>query len=517
MHTMKKLLALLLALCTVASFAACVGDVNTDPLDEPPANIGQKDEVSEEDKAPEESVPEGVTAKPKNINVFNNSSKTVVISGTCEENALVTAEGVGISTVQVNAKGNVFAIEVDLGDNVAVPVKLTAENKEEGKEKSDIVYVEVEDAQGEQGNLVTPVLLADRFVMFSENSLKVLNDTSVSYTDAETLTKSISSINLGDGDTELIYVLAPSRAKVLADKLPEDIKNSISTVSLYDQTVKALSDGGVQVIDLSEAFAAADKYPLFYDTHSGWTDYAAYIAYTEIMGYIDDKFPDAAARGEDEFDVNTVEDAYLGDLAYNLGMDIKLYCETVYDFVPKFDLGIGKEYAVNTQTPPVVEESVETSEELSGDDASADIEEEPEEEPEESVELDEDFLDTFSLIEDVRINVGDKDYRFYNQQFHGEYYDENEGEKPVLNDSEFCFGTNRLDEYLPSALIYRSSETAPIIPMLAERFRNSVFKAAGSYSVAATSAKEYAGTPENSNVDYIIVIVTEEELEKLYS
>lgn len=504
MRTMRKILALLLALFMAASFAACVGDVDTDPLDESVIDLNKSDVESEDVSVKDPEPAEGQTAMPVVKSVFNNSATSVVISGTCEENAVITSTGVGLSTTEVNAKGTDYVIEIDLGINATATVRLTA--TAEGKTESDIREVRVEDAQGLQGNLVAPVVLADKFVFFSEESLGVLSNQSVSYTKTDALITQIKGINTGDGDTELIYVLAPSRAKVLADKLPAELQEEISTVSLYKQTVKALSDAGVTVIDLEEAFAEADDYPLFYDTHGGWSDYAAFIAYTEIMNYISEKFPDAAPHGMDQFDVNTVEDALLGDLAYNYGLDINLFNETVYDFVPKFDLDMGKEYAVNTQKAP-------------GEDSELVDEESSAEELEEEVssELDSEFLEKFSLISDIKVNLYDNDFRFYNSEFADEYYDENDVVVPTTNDSELCFATNREELYLPSALIYRASDTAPIIPMLAERFRNSMFYRANSYSVNGTYASSLAGTPDNSNVDYIIVLLTEEEIASIYA
>lgn len=516
MHTLRKILALLLVICTTLSFASCVGEAG-DPLDDASANLGGDSSVEDsKDDSSEEVTPEGQTAKPVVTSVVNKNVNTVIVCGTCEEGALITASGFGLeSTVSVNAKGNIFALPLTL-DNNDVTIELTA--TVEGKTESAAVKQALSKAQGEAGLLAHPIVVSDRFVLFDENALKVLDNNSVNFDTATKLTDSIKSLNVGSGDTEVIYVLAPSREAMMEEALPEGYE--VQDVTLLKQTVKAIYDvkkDNIHVIDLSEAFKNAKDYPLFYDTYSGWTDYAAYVAYKEIMSYIAEKFPDAAPRDMEEFDVETVE-AYLGDLAGYLGLDREAFTETVYDFVPKFDLDIGKEYAVNTQTPPAsLESSEEVSEESSEEASSAESSEE-EAESEESVveEPDEEFLATFSLISDVKLTIGEKDYRFYNTEFKDEFYTEDESYNPLLCNSEFAFGTNRTDLYLPSALIYRSNNTAPIVPMLAERFRNSVFNASGSFSVQGTKAKDYAGTPGNTNVDYIIILITEEDLAQLY-
>ncbi len=549
MHTTRKILALLLVLCTALSFAACVGEAG-DPLDDISHDklggdqSGDASDETTEDVSGDESddvTPDGQTAKPVITAVINKDVDTVIVCGTCEENARISASGFGLeNSASVNAKGTSFALSLELVNSSAT-IEISA--VAEGKEESASVKQVVSKIQGEAGLLTHPIVVSDRFVLFDENALALLSDTSVNLGKQEALTTSIKGLNLGSGDTEIIYVLAPSRESMMADALPEGYEYDNK---LLEQTIKAIHDvdkDNVHFIDLGEAFANAKDYPLFYDTYSGWTDYAAYIAYYEIMSYIAEKFPDAAPRGLEDFDVNEVE-AYLGDLAGYLGIDREMFTETVYDFVPKFDLDIGKEYAVNTQTPPVVEESeynddeelysgfseeveesVEvTEEEISSEEETSDAssEEEPEQEPENSEEseepeeIDEEFLKTFSLISDIKLTIGEKDYRFYNTEFKDEFYTTDTDYNPVLSDSEFAFGTNRKDLYLPSALIYRSDNTTPIVPMLAERFRNSVFNASGTFSIQGTKAKDYAGTPGNTNVDYVIVILTEEDLAQLY-
>jgi len=534
MHTTRKILALLLVLCTALSFAACVGEAG-DPLDDiSNGKLGATDANETSDDVSGESkdeTPEGKTAVPVITAVVNKDADTVILCGTCEENAAVSASGFGLkSAVSVNAKGTSFAMALDLV-NATATVELSA--TVDGKEESASVKQAISKMEGEAGLLAHPIVVSDRFVLFDEKALALLEDSSNNK--GGDLTTSISGLNLGSGDTEIIYVIAPSRESMMADKLPEGY---VYENKLFDQTIKAIYDvkkDNVSFIDLREAFANAKDYPLFYDTYSGWTDYAAYIAYFEIMSYIAEKFPDAAPRNLDEFDIKEV-DAYLGDLAGYLGLDREMFTEKVYDFVPKFNLDIGKEYAVNTQKAPVTEESEDNREEelysgfseeiedvvisedvvVESSEEASSSEEDGEEESEEPEEVDEEFLETFSLISDIKLTIGEKDYRFYNTEFKDEFYTTDTEYNPVLSDSEFAFGTNRTDLYLPSALIYRSNNTAPIVPMLAERFRNSVFNASGVFSIQGTKAKDYAGTPGNTNVDYVIVIITEEDLAQLY-
>ena len=60
----------------------------------------------------------------------------------------------------------------------------------------------------------------------------------------------------------------------------------------------------------------------------------------------------------------------------------------------------------------------------------------------------------------------------------------------------------------------RDEATFGAVDMLAERFNNCLFEAAGAFNVNASKASDYAAEGKN-NVDYIIVMVSEENLPTL--
>ncbi len=521
MRTTKRIIALLLCLFTVASLAACVSQSTTDFLDKVPEFSTDVESEVESVADPEPS--EGQTRMPVVNSVFNTSAHTVAISGTCESGATVKATLATGGSSTVTAKGESFVLELTLGDRSEYMVSLTA--TAEGKTESMARELTAKPNLNTSGNLVYPTVLADKFVLFSEDSINALSEENIRNNgvaeDFASECQTVLNTLKNAGSTELIYVMAPSRARVLADSLPEGVE--AGAVSLYTQTVKVLKDAGVTVIDLSDAFAAAKDYPLFYDTHSGWSDYAAFVAYTELMSYIaqNEKFAAAAPAGKDGFDIKTVEGALLGDLAYHFGLDINAFSETVYDFVPKADLNIGDTWADNEEAPAETPESSEeesteaSSEEASSEESSGEASSEESSEESSEAEGDKipaDIADGLIKISDVKLNLADNDYRFYDSYFYSKLYDVDPDD--VLCDSKFGFFTNRKE--LPSALIYRSADCAPITDMLAERFNNSLFWNVDNYNVVATAGSAYAGTTGNKNVDYIIVLITEDELTKLY-
>jgi len=430
-------------------------------------------EQSQEDPAPKE----GQTAMPKLFrnkdtgkDYYNSDQTHVVLSGTCEEGATITVSHVGSQPVTATASGTLFAIEVEVGDKAEVQLQVTATAPD--KTESDAKSIIVGYAPSQDGNAVYPTVLADGVNLYLAQSLATLSEDSVrTDTAANNLTKAVNgyidSLSIY-GDTELIYVLIPNKASMDKDALPAGTPVS-ENVTVYDQAKQALSASKATVIDMRDVFVSADtsKYPLYYRTHSTMSEYAAYLTYKTVMDYVAKKYPDAAPRAEDEFDVKTIENALGGDLAYHFGLDINSIVETVYDFVPKFDTAIGDK-------------------------------------------VPEDWEEDSFLINAIKQYVAENDYRYYNSYF----------VKKILGadasvtraDDTFGFFTGR--DTLPTALIYRDEYSTPMVDMLAERFNNSMFEVTDQLNVNTTKARAYAGEGKE-NVDYVIVFASEDNLADL--
>lgn len=470
MRNFRKALALLLVFAALICLTACGEDTTPDILDDVPDLGASKDDIassSEEDPAPAE----GQTAMPVAVQVFNSTQTTVAILGTCEEGATVTASIVGGSKATVNANGKIFALEIDVGTRSEAHIQLTATAPD--KTESDPKVVVGGYNAIAEGNLVYPTVLADEVTLFLKSSLEVLSEDAVrTNTAIDTFTDKIDVYvdTLAKlGDTELIYVLMPSKVSGMSDKLPEgtDVTDG---VTLYDQAVAAINASGATLIDVKAALAdkELEDIPLYYRTHSAWSEYGAYLAYCELMNYIAEKYPAAAPRSLDEFELKTVEDALGGDLAYHFGLNAELVRETVYDLVPKFDVAIGDS----------IPENIEVEKKL--------------------------------LISNIKQYVAEDDYKFYDSYFASKqiYQDPNY----TLVDDTFGFYTGR-DE-LPTAFIYRDEATYGAIDMLAERFNNCMFEKAGVYTVNTSKASKYAAEGK-TNVDYIIVMISEDNLASL--
>lgn len=466
----KSVLALVLLFALLASFVGCSGDTTVDILDAVPELDASKEEsveVSVADPAPAE----GQTAMPVVKQYYNTNQTTVAILGTCEADSVISATIAGGGKTSVTANGTVFVIEVDVADRLEAHIQLTATAP--NKTESDVKNVVTGYSSITDGNLVYPTVLADKATLFLQDSLDILNDdvlrTNTALNDFTTKINGYINTLKNQGETELIYVLMPSKASGMTDMLPEGTEVT-EGVTLYDQAVKAINASGATLIDMKAVLAEAElaDYPLYYRTHSTWSEYGAYLTYVTVMNYIAEKYPDAAPRGLDEFEIKEVKDALGGDLAYHFGLDTALLTETVYDFVPKFDIKMG-------------------------DSAPEELE-----------------VEKQWLISDIKQYVAENDYRFYNKYFANKLIYKDPAY--TLVDSSFGFYTGR--DTLPTAFFYRDEASFGAVDMLAERFNNCLFESAGAFNVNASKASDYA-TEGKTNVDYIIVMVSEENLPTL--
>lgn len=469
MQIIKKLLVMALALTMALSFAACSGGGSSlDILESVPDLDVSKDVVEEQSEADPKPA-EGQTAMPIIAQVYNSNQTTVVIAGTCEKDAEVSASFVGGGIATVKANGTVFALELEVGDKQEAHIQVTATAPDKAVSEPKLVVSGYHPTA--EGNLVHPTVLANGVVLFPTSSISVLSeDAVVSNSTTDKLINRVKSnlATIKKTNTELIYVMIPSKASSMSDALPEGTDVS-ETIGVYQQVKDALSKTDATLIDMAEIFAEADtsKYPLYYRTHGTWSEYGAYLTYQTLMSYIAEKYPEAAPRAMEEFDVKEVKDALGGDLVYHFGLDINLFTETVYDFVPKFNTAIG--------------DSI----------------------PE---ELAEDFENKL-LINAVQQYLGEGDYRFFNEYFVNTKLD---ADKTLTRgDQSFGFFTGRSE--LPTALIYRDEYSIPMIDMLAERFNNVLFETSGKLNFKYDTAADYAAEGAK-NVDYIIVLLSEDSL-----
>lgn len=459
-------LATLLAalLLTAVVLTSCVSFDSSSINDLPPLNFSQDPDV--EDVESEPPTEEGYTARPTVTAIVNTSPEIVVISGSCEEGAVITATS-PVDSVSVNSLNGYYILEYDLNGRESRSLSVTA--KVDGKEEStsrDIVVKR--DAMAETRTDEFEVVLGkDGYLFFRKTIENYCGDNLVTVSAINnflnnTLNAQITALEnrAGGNEVELIYVLIPNASLAYGEYLPEDaVKETYST--LYDQVSAALEKSNATFIDMKTVFEQHkdDGYLLYNKTDSHITDYAGYLVYAELMNHIAEKFPEAAPYGLDQFTVSEETTVLGGNLASYGQLDPSSLLENYVSITPNFSLDMG-----------------DSAHRLK--------------------------LTTTNLSK-LQKYAGDGSCQIVSDTVE-------EGKTNILNRLYFCTERNEL----PSAMIYRDDSSAMFVDYLAERFNNCMLGVSGDYVVNFTDAGRHASSGK-SVVDYVIIIIDENNLDQL--
>lgn len=348
---MKKLLVILALLLFVSSaiLASCEGstgnvseddtsdaleessDVSSDTSKDDSETESSKDTESTESSAPESSQkPESSAPDVSQPDKDNDDSALTVTAcsfadkpyfaliGKCAEGATVTGETDGETVVTRSYKG-LYSLRLKCtGKSVRVKITQTVDGVAVGG------VLEYTATPVTPSKDMWPVVAGKDMQFFFQKMLPDFQGTNLpdeqSLSDltnrVSSRTAQLKSIN---PNAEIIYLLVPSSMTVYPELVP-DIYTPAATTKL-DKVSEALRNGGATVIDLKSAFAQHknDDMTIYYKLDSHWTDYGAFVAYTELFNHISKQFPDAKPRSIDDFNWYG-KDYQSGDMSYYLGM-----------------------------------------------------------------------------------------------------------------------------------------------------------------------------------------------------
>ncbi len=237
--------------------------------------------------------------------------------GRCENGATVTGEAGGETVVSESYMGW-YSLRLPCKERT-VDVKLS--QSVNGKQVGETVEYTVKPAT--PGKDMWPVVTGGDFQFFFKKMLpdfrgeNLPNNASLNNLKGRTKNK-LNQLRQNNPDAEIIYMLVPSAMSVYPELVPAQYKQA-SGDTKYDLIANALTEAGATVIDIKGAFEEHknDEMPLYYKLDSHWSDYGAFVAYTELFNHIMKKFPEATARPADDFDWNP--DYYQsGDMSYYL-------------------------------------------------------------------------------------------------------------------------------------------------------------------------------------------------------
>ncbi len=480
MRSRAIILGLLMMLSV--TLAACV---NTDSVGE---ILDTGDIIADvsDDNVSEEDLPcaEGQTKAPSVTDIVHLETMKVAIYGECETGATVKCVAPGDKVYETKAHGTYYILEVDLvyesGINL-LNLSATAEGKDESVARELEVKKDATAGGLVDGNNVSvgvdSRLYFDRMVSYDLFNINAVNAIRNSLNDKYTQYSQECAVDPNKNniaqEVEIIYVFVPNVTTVYPEIIPEGVNTSTTTTTRYNQVVGALSGDSskVSVINMYDIFAAkrdeaaTKQYGgLYRETDSSLTDYGSYLIYETLMNHIAVRFPDAAPKAITEFETKTVK-AVGGNLVTYRGMDSSVINEDLVLLTPKFLAGL--KYTDRSQVD----------------------------------------LSKFIKYNDAE----DGDYSFYTAGT-------SDPDVIGLNERWFVETVREEGINLPSAHIYRDNTTLGLTDILAERFECALFTAANGYNLDIMGTKQSGvKSPDQAAVDYIIVFVTEDNLDQVFA
>ena len=333
----RSLVCILVSALIAAVLVSCAGTGSQSPdpavsLD--PAESGIAGESRQEDPDPaslpaEESKPDENLSGLEIMYCSFSEKPYFAMVGRCAEGATVFGESEGFGFSSLSWHGW-FSLRLKCsGSKTDVTVYQQVDGKTVGEP-----YVFEAKPKTPDPNEMWPIVTGGDFRFFFQKMLPDLNKTNLpseGKLNALTtrVTNRVNAIKSYNTEAEVIYLIAPSAMTVFPELVP-DIYDNPDGESRLDKVINALRSGGATVIDVRDAFAEHknDEMPLYYYLDSHWSDYGAFVAYTELFEHIAQKYPAAAPRPAEDFDWHA--DFYdSGDMTYYLAMSqtkVKEFC-----------------------------------------------------------------------------------------------------------------------------------------------------------------------------------------------
>jgi len=351
---MKKLLLIFTVILLVSSavLASCESE-NTDDVSST-SSVESESSKSESSKgdaqvstpppALVDPTPVGPSTEPVGsalsvINASFSEKPYFVIIGKCALNAEVTGEANGEKVTSKSYNG-LFSVRLRC-DGSSVNVKLS--QTVDGAQVGDTLEYTASPITPSRDKW--PVVAGGDMQFFFQKMLPDFQgyntpDTATLDNITKRTSDRLALLRNNKPDAEIIYLLVPSAMTIYPELVPPQYTQAEGKTRL-DLVSEALTKGGATVIDLKTLFTEHknDEMPLYAKLDSHWSDYGAFVAYTELFNHISEKFPEAKPRDISEF--NWKGDYFIsGDMSYNLGLSAHNIKE--YGYYRSFNIPIPK-------------------------------------------------------------------------------------------------------------------------------------------------------------------------------
>ncbi len=293
--------------------------------------------------------------KPEITGVVYSQFNRVCIYGTAEPGTVICVEDKEETTL---CEDGIFAIDVYASSGLGhLDIYATGT----GKNPSDTVRADIGRASmnqerdvivGERGFMYAYKITGKDFLRtrtYTEDQLEQRKKKLVSV---------INRVHSVSPDTKVIYLMAPNKATVYPEFLPEWVleKKVEGVKSRLELLTEAMQDTDCTFINLTDYLVSKktdgefDEYYLYNKTDTHWNELGAYYAYEYLMNEVIAKdFPAAKAIPLSKFDVYKKEIGG-GDMVWGLGISATFCRENSVFVRPKdfeFSSGYNKPFAMN--------------------------------------------------------------------------------------------------------------------------------------------------------------------------
>ncbi|MCL2096558.1 MAG: hypothetical protein FWH10_06605 [Oscillospiraceae bacterium] len=266
------------------------------------------------------------TALP-NVRANHHSHNThFLLAGTCEPGAMIRVTG-GLEELFTGSDHGNFLVEVPFEPEGTTILRLTAEvpGKSPSEEISFVVKPRRDVSFYEDYGTFGVIVGYNHMTYFHDNldsyiGADVISDAEIAALTTRTERK-INDLRTRGSNAEIIYLLVPSTSRIWSEDMPKRYAEHKGD-SLLDQWKRGVTAGGATVIDLTDLMMAnkTGEYKIWHKTDSHWTEYGAYLGYTQLMNYIARRFPDAAPRPRSDFEFYN-RDNGIGDIYGRLHLE----------------------------------------------------------------------------------------------------------------------------------------------------------------------------------------------------
>lgn len=250
-----------------------------------------------------------------------------IVGGLCNADCIgitVTDDKGGVTKITPDCSGGYFIGQVKFTKDVST-LSITADYESGSSDAVErtVVYKKMNNKM--TADEYMPVFCNDSRMHFysaiqTYSSSDIVTDAMMTRAE-KNITNHVKVTKEANPEAEVIYLVAPSSTWVYPEAIPEEYPKAEGQ-TLYEAFETIATECGAKVIYPLDTFIEnrddGKGYKVYHNTDSHWTTYGAYLALSEMMTYIGEKYPEAKPRTMEEMGFYTTT-LWGGDALFSFG------------------------------------------------------------------------------------------------------------------------------------------------------------------------------------------------------